>query len=135
VKRNEKTGSKAQRQPVGFYSQRHIPSGNNIFYRNELICQGTYYRNKNEIFLIPFEVSLFKRNSDLLIEFKRFGITAYLAKLHKTKRKNVYLFFYKNVPFEIDLSLEITVVINKLHNILTVCNFLPVERDEFFRYL
>jgi hypothetical protein len=116
VKRNEKTGSKAQHQPVGFYSQQpNIPNGNNIFYRNELICQGTFYRNKNEIFLVPFEVSLLKRGYDLLIEFKRFGITAYLAKLHKTKRKNVYLFFYKNIPFEIDLSLEITALVKIAH--------------------
>jgi hypothetical protein len=99
VKRNDKTGSKAQRQPVGFYSQRHnIPNGNNIFYRNELICQGTFYRNKNEIFLVPFEVSLLKRGYDLLIEFKRFGITA-----------------YKNIPFEIDLSLEITALVKIAH--------------------
>jgi hypothetical protein len=111
-KRVEETGSKAQR--FGFYSPHNIQPScftDFIFKNFELICQGTYYRNKNEIFLIPFEVSLFKRNSDLLIEFKRFGITAYLAKLHKTKRKNVYLFFYKNIPFEIDLSLEITALV------------------------
>jgi hypothetical protein len=106
-----------------------------IFKNFELICQGTYFREGNEIFLVPFEVSLFKRNSDLLIEFKRFGITAYLAKLHKTKEKNIYRFCYKDTEFEIDFSNEITAVINKLHNILTVCNLLPVERDEFFRYL
>jgi len=99
-----------------------------------LICQGTYYRNKNEIFLVPFEVSLFKRNSDLLIEFKRLNFRGCIARLHKTKQKGIYRFYYKDATFEIDFSNEITVVIRKLHNILTVCNFLPVERDEFFRY-
>jgi hypothetical protein len=135
-KRVEETGSKAQR--FGFYSPHNIQPScftDFIFKNFELICQGTFFREGNEIYLIPFEVSLFKRNGDLLIEFKRFKIRKCLAKLHKTERKNVYLFFYKNVPFEIDLSLEITAVINKLHNILTVCNLLPVERDEFFRYL
>jgi len=134
-KRVDETGSKAQQ--FGFYSPHNIQPSfltDYIFKTFELICQGTYFRDGNEIFLVPFEVSLFKRNSDLLIEFKRFGITAYLTKLHKTKQEGIYRFYYKDATFEIDFSNEITVVINKLHNILTVCNLLPVERDEFFRY-
>jgi hypothetical protein len=100
-----------------------------------LICQGTYFRDGNEIFLVPFEVSLFKRGRDLLIRFNRFGVERYIARLHKTNQEGIYRFYYKDATFEIDFSNDITAVINKLHNILTVCNLLPVERDKVFRYL
>jgi hypothetical protein len=100
-----------------------------------LICQGTFFREKNEILIVPYKVSLVKRGYDLLIEVKRFDFRGYVARLHKTKEKNVYRFYYKDATFEIDFSNEITVVINKLNNILTVFNLLPVERDKVFRYL
>jgi hypothetical protein len=134
-KRVDETESKALEQAL--LSNNIQPSflTDFIFKNFELICQGTYFRDGNEIFLVPFEVSLFKRGGDLLIELKRFEIRACLAKLHKTKQKGIYRFYYKDATFEIDFSNEITVVINKLHNILTVCNLLPVERDKVFRYL
>jgi len=134
-KRVDETESKALKQAL--LSNNIQPScfTDFIFKNFELICQGTFFREGNEVYLIPFEVSLFRRGGDLLIEFKRWNFRGYVARLHKTKEKNVYRFYYKDTEFEIDFSNEITVVINKLHNILTVCNLLPVERDEFFRYL
>jgi len=135
-KRVEETGSKAQQ--FGFYSPHNIQPSfltDFIFKNFELICQGTYFRDGNEIYLVPFEVSLFKRGRDLLIQFNRFGTRGCIARLHKTNQKGIYRFYYKDATFEIDFSNDITVVINKLHNILTVCNLLPVDRDKVFRYL
>jgi hypothetical protein len=139
-KRVEETGSEAQHSPqaVGFHFQDNIQPScftDYIFKCFELICQGTFFREGNEIYLVPFEVSLLKRGEDLLIQLNRFGARGYIARLHRTKQKGIYRFYYKDATFEIDFSNEITVVINKLNNILTVFNLLPVERDKVFRYL
>jgi hypothetical protein len=115
VKRNEKTGSKAQQQTVEFYSQRvDISDCNNIFYRNELICQGTYFRDRNKIFT-GNGITLIKRGLDLLVYFEVFDVTGYVARLHKTKEKNVYLVIHQGKTFLIDLSLEITALVKIAH--------------------
>jgi hypothetical protein len=74
-----------------------------------------------------------KRGYDLLIEVKRWNFRGYVARLHKTKERNVYRFYYKDTEFEIDFSNDITVVISKLHNILTVCNLVSCYSDEVSR--
>jgi hypothetical protein len=132
-KRVDETESKAPKQAL--LSNNIQPScfTDFIFKNFELICQGTYFRDGNEIYLVPFEVSLFKRGRDLLIQFNRFGARGYIARLHKTNQKGIYRFYYKDATFEIDFSNEITVVINKLHNILTVCNFVSCYSDEVSR--
>jgi len=114
-KENEKTGSKAQHQPVEFYSPTIHPCLiAHILKLNELICQGTYLRDGNRIF-IGDGITLIKRGLDLLIHLKYSDTTRYITRLHKTKTKKVYLFVCCDNVFHIDLSLEITALVKIAH--------------------
>lgn len=119
-KKNEgskETGSEAQKTNPGFHPPTTIALTYLLTYilkLNELICQGTYLRDGNKIF-IGDGITLIKRGLDLLIHLKYSNTTKHIARLHKTKTKKVYLFVCCNNVFRIDLSLEITALVKIAH--------------------
>jgi hypothetical protein len=131
-RRVDETGSKALKPSRVLLPHNIQPSSldNNIFKRNELVCQGTYFRDGNKIF-IGDGVTLIKRGLDLLVYLKYSDTTGYIARLHKTKEKNVYLLIRHGKTFRIDLNTEITAVIVQIalnNNIVQFVNDLETKK-------
>jgi len=127
-RRVDETESKALKQALPpSIIQPPKPAHNDIFKHNKLICQGTYFRDKDKIF-IGDGVTLIKRGLDLLVYLEFLGITGYIARLHKTKEKNIYLFVYCDDVFRIDLSMEITAVIVKIARSNNIVQFFSKMR-------